>query len=394
MYGVMNILQVAPYFPPYLGGQEKHVSLLTSNLRDKGHEVKVLTSDYPPDETAQDREDLYRLPVLTRVLRNPIVSPRKEIIELFRWADVVHTHNTHASLSNIAALVGRYVETPMVLTCHGQFSFRNPVVDFIESLYTRSLGAATLQEMDRVVALSPADRDYLISLGVAPAAIDIIPNAIETPQLPPDSLVEKFQDRYNLHGREVILFIGPLLRRKSPETLIRAMPAIKKNHPNVVAVFVGDGEYLRTAKAKAQSLGLEDVVEFTGYLSEKKLLAAYRSGSILAFPSVSEGLPTTIMEGMFHELPVVATDLEPIRNWFEDYALLVDSEPDAFAGAISHLLSNDDLAERMGREGGEYVRRRFTWNRVSTEFEEVYHELVKGTGTSSQDAPRKSLEHS
>jgi len=47
----MNVLQVAPYFPPYQGGQEAHVQNLTTSLRDRGHTVKVLTSDYPPDET-------------------------------------------------------------------------------------------------------------------------------------------------------------------------------------------------------------------------------------------------------------------------------------------------------------------------------------------------------
>jgi len=374
----MNILQVAPYFPPYQGGQERHVERLTSHLRDDGHTVKILTSDYPPEITkSENHSDMVRLPVRQRFLRNPIVSPdREKIVELLTWADIAHTHNEHAFISNIVALMNYRVDTPMVLTCHGRLAFGSSAANLLEQVYNRTVGAATLRAMDRVIALSKSDKEYLNSLGVPTGRIDVVPNAIEPPESPTDAVVTEFQKRADIHDRDVILFVGPIVKRKSPETLLRAMPHILETHPDTVAMFVGKGDHLDALKNQAASLGLEETVRFTGYLPREKLHAAYRAGSVLAVSSVSEGLPTTIMEGMIHQLPVVATNLGPIRDWFDQHALLVESEPEAFAGAIRLLLSHEQMAAQLGAESAELVRSRLTWDRVASEVNRVYERIV------------------
>jgi len=374
----MNVLQVAPYFPPYQGGQEKHVKRLTSHLRSHGHSVKVLTSAYPPKITQEESgEDIFRLPVHSRVLRNPIVSPdRDTITELLEWADIAHTHNEHAFISNIVAMFSQRADTPVVLTCHGQLSFGSPVSDMIEQAYNRTVGAATLRAMDRVIALSESDKEYLTSLGTPPGDIEVVPNAIEPPDDPAETAVTEFRERTAIRDRDAILFVGPIVKRKSPETLLRAMARIVETHPDAVALFVGKGDHLQALKSEAASLSLGDAVQFTGYLPQKELLAAYESSSVLAVPSVSEGLPTTILEGMIHELPVVASNLGPIRDWFDRHALLVESDPKAFAGAIRLLLSQDRIATQLGAKGAELVQSRLTWDQVAAEITGVYRQLV------------------
>jgi glycosyltransferase involved in cell wall biosynthesis len=373
----MKILQVAPYFPPYQGGQERHVERLTSHLRERGHSVKVLTSDYPPEITTDDT-GVVRLPVHKRVLRNPIVSPQQEkIVGLLEWADIAHTHNEHAFISNLVAMLSQRVNTRMVLTCHGQLSFGSPVSDIIEQAYNRTIGAATLRAMDKVIALSESDKEYLSSLGTPERNIDIIPNAIEQPDAPTASVVTEFEQREGIGERDVILFVGPIVKRKSPETLLRAMAHVRDTHPDALAMFVGKGEYREEIESKASSLGMEEHVRFTGFLPREELLAAYQSASVLAVPSISEGLPTTIMEGMMHKLPVVATNLGPIQDWFDQHALLVESDPDAFAGAIRLLLSHDQMAQQLGESGADLVRSRLTWDQVATEIMHSYKQLVE-----------------
>jgi glycosyltransferase involved in cell wall biosynthesis len=320
---------------------------------------------------------MVRLPVRQRFLRNPIVSPdREKIVELLTWADIAHTHNEHAFISNIVALMNYRVDTPMVLTCHGRLAFGSSAANLLEQVYNRTVGAATLRAMDRVIALSKSDKEYLNSLGVPTGRIDVVPNAIEPPESPTDAVVTEFQKRADIHDRDVILFVGPIVKRKSPETLLRAMPHILETHPDTVAMFVGKGDHLDALKNQAASLGLEETVRFTGYLPREKLHAAYRAGSVLAVSSVSEGLPTTIMEGMIHQLPVVATNLGPIRDWFDQHALLVESEPEAFAGAIRLLLSHEQMAAQLGAESAELVRSRLTWDRVASEVNRVYERIV------------------
>ena len=145
----MNILQVAPYFPPYKGGQEEHVAKLADHLRANGHTVKVLTSDYPPEETPDEEPDIHRLTVQARLLRNPFVIPQTVILRLFRWADVAHTHNEHAFISNLAALAGTYTGTPTVLTAMD--SYRSAVYSLTPS-NQRTIGPSALTRSKRWIA--------------------------------------------------------------------------------------------------------------------------------------------------------------------------------------------------------------------------------------------------
>src|SRR5438552_3375641 len=142
----MKILQVSPYFAPYLGGQERHVQTLSRKLIERGHKVTVLTTNYPkgqPPTQFIDGIRIIRVPVRARVLRNPIAPAFLKQRELFEWADVVHVHNEHSFSANAAAHIRRRVPRPMVLTCHGQLRFNQKAADAFEQVYSRSLGLYT-----------------------------------------------------------------------------------------------------------------------------------------------------------------------------------------------------------------------------------------------------------
>lgn len=374
----MRILQVAPYFPPYPGGQERYVRALSQALAEQGHEVKVLTSKYPPDTDPTDTQgvEVIRVKPVARILRNPLLPKMLTREHLAEWADVVHCHNEHATSSNIVAYWKQRMDFPAVLTCHGQLRFGNKLADAVESIYSRTLGSWTLQQMDRVIALSRTDERFLVDLGVEDSRTRIIPNAVDSVPSRDDDAVRRFRDSYGLDSHPLILFVGPMLHRKAPQTLVRAMCDVTREHPDAKALFTGAGGALGECRKLAQDLDIGDRVIFTDHVTDEELDAAYHAASLLAFTSTSEGLPTTILEAMGAGLPVVAARLGPLEDWFSDVASIVEADPDAVAEGITSLLDDPEKRRSMSKAGERYVKERFTWERVSRDIVDVYESVL------------------
>jgi glycosyltransferase involved in cell wall biosynthesis len=80
----MKILQVSPYFPPHIGGQERYIFNLSKYLVKWGHEVHVITSNFPKTKEYEEIEGITveRQKVIMRPLRNPLCMHMTNIISL------------------------------------------------------------------------------------------------------------------------------------------------------------------------------------------------------------------------------------------------------------------------------------------------------------------------
>lgn len=362
----MKVVQVAPYYPPYPGGQERHVANLARRLVGRGHEVTVLTSDYPAGEPDETKEGVrvVRVPVRARVLRNPIVKGLEARRALLDGADVVHMHNEHAYTSWAASRLLEGGRVPQVLTCHGQLRFGNAALDAVERAYNATVGAGILKRMDRVVALSPTDERYLQGLGVDPARTTVVPNALEPPARLPPGAVASFRARHGLGEAPFLLFVGPLLKRKAPQLLVKALPAVLARHPDAKTVFLGEGDALPECRRLVARHGLSRSVLFPGRVPRDDLYAAYQGAAAFVITSGSEGLPTTLLEALHLGTPAVVSSLPAIADWFSDVAALVDPKTPALADALCGVLADPDAARAKAKAGMDLVATRFSWDAV------------------------------
>ena len=376
----MRILQFVPYFIPYNGGQERYVYNLSRHLVKMGHEVHVITSNYPESKEYEviDGITVERYRCLARPLRNPIVPSFLTINGRIKDFDVIHTHNEHSSAAMAAAYLRRKNNIPLVLTCHGQLRFGNIFADTFEKIYSRSIGRILLDTCDKIVTLSDSDKQYVSNLGVDDVKITILPNAID-----PDEL-ESFKPRdvsqkYNLDGKRIVLFVGPVIKRKGVEYLIRAIPKVSRGvRDEIIFVFTGSGDFIEEAKRLSRELKVGDKVLFTGLIDFEELIGFYRSSDIFVLPSMSEGLPTSILEAMYFSLPVITTDIPGVRDHFKDTALLVPpKDEDKLAETLIKLLGNDELRKRLSKSGEKLVRDKYTWDIVAKNYGEIYKNLME-----------------
>jgi glycosyltransferase involved in cell wall biosynthesis len=153
------------------------------------------------------------------------------------------------------------------------------------------------------------------------------------------------------NGKDVMLFVGRLIREKGPFELLKALELVRRNRDCHI-LFVGDGPMRSSLVEGARQSGLTGAVTFTGYLTGADLLAAYRSAKALVLPSWYEGFPTVVSEAMAEGLPIITTGIRGVRDQLTENvnALFVEPRnPVSLAGAIQRLLEDSDLCKEMGR---------------------------------------------
>ena len=237
----MKILQVAPYFIPYMGGQEKYVYNLSRHLVNNGHEVHVLTTNYPKSLKFEEIDGITveRQNVYLRPLRNPIAPGFIRFSKKIDEFDIVHMHNEYSFPVMLMAL-NKNKSAKYVLTNHiGKLIFENPFKDFFSEIYIKSMGKLIYNRSDAITVLSPQHKDLIVK--IAPEnqdKIKIISNAVDI------EILEKLDNDTSKEKQDIftILYVGQLIKRKGLKWLLMAIKLLKKENRNVKLIMVGDGE--------------------------------------------------------------------------------------------------------------------------------------------------------
>jgi len=378
----MRILHIAHYFLPHQGGEERYAYYLGQELIKAGHEVWVLTSSLPgcPSGETMDGIKVIRHRAVATILRNPITPGILLMPRHLPGFDLIHAQNEHSFVANAAVFLKRRLHLPLVITCSGRLVFGNPFADFVERLYSATLGKLTLNSADRVIALSLSEGRRLEKLGVKRKKVAVIPTGIDLHKWDRLSRADtsSFLNKYSLNNRRVILFTGGITERKGIIYLIQALPKIVARHPDAVCLFVGDGDYRGEAERLAEKLGQHDYVRFTGRVSDEDMALAYKSCNIYVLPSLAEGLPATILEAFAFSKLVVATDIDGTRDYFQDTALLVPPRnSEALASAIMKVLAEPETGLKMGEKGRHLVESNFTWQQHVADVLKLYEEVTR-----------------
>jgi len=149
---------------------------------------------------------------------------------------------------------------------------------------------------------------------------------------------------------------------------------------NTVLLIVGDGQERAAMERLAASLNLDTAsVRFLGFRSDvPDLLGA---SDVLLLPSLTEGLPLSVLEGMSHRLPIVATAVGGIPELVSDgtHGLLVPvGDPPTLAAAIERLACDGRLRESMGAAGLHRVESEFAFDAMALKYEDLYRSIMKG----------------
>ncbi len=206
----------------------------------------------------------------------------------------------------------------------------------------------------------------------------------ETPEL----LARAAELRAPFGDRQVVLFVGRLVYYKGADVLVRAFAAVSEaasaaGRPAPQLVMIGRGPLEPELREMASGAGLGDRVTFVSGVDDDELAAWYHAADLFVLPSVarSEAFGLVQIEAHSAGLPVVSTNLTtgvPYANLDGVTGLTVPvNDAHALAEAISRLLGDDELRQRLGRQALERATTQFTIPAMCDAVMEAYGEAIE-----------------
>jgi glycosyltransferase involved in cell wall biosynthesis len=235
----------------------------------------------------------------------------------------------------------------------------------------RCYEASEYRGFDRVVVSNSGDLAELRELdSTLPFAI--VPIGFEASDYAPDPAASVDRSRIIFHGA---MSYAPNVR--AVEFLAqRVLPRVRAARPEAHLVIVG-----RDPAPRVLALEALDGVHVTGGVDDMR---AWLTGSrVWAGPFLDgTGIKTKLLEAMATDLPCVVTPLghRGLDDVTSGEQLLVGSTEDELAEHLIRVLGDDELARRLGRTGGDYVRPRYDWPAVGRGYERLYEEVLAEHG--------------
>ena len=236
-----------------------------------------------------------------------------------------------------------------------------------------------LERVSAVHCVSASTARDAVALGLDPSKV-----VVTRPALDPDLFSPGAGS-----GREElgVVMVGWLRWEKGYEYALEAVRRLLDDGVPVRLEIVGDvpperrgsrDERARILEAMAD-LGIEDRVHLHGAASSDGVARHLRSADVMLHASLTEGLPTAVVEAMATCLPVVATDVGGVREAVDDGVeglVVPPRDPGALAGALVRLHRDPALRRRMGQAGRSRVHTGFTFEDEHGAFERMYREVV------------------
>jgi glycosyltransferase involved in cell wall biosynthesis len=356
----------------HLGGVQQGVKNLFRSLDPERYQpiACALENDGTVGrEIAQDGFEVIVLGLKGKAARPRIIYELARLMQR-RGIDIVHGSAYHPSLfSRVAGLLAR---APILINHeHGIVHHRRTHRAFINHW----LGRLTQAQ----IAVSQAVRRQMISwYHLDPKKVEVIYNGVRPEFFQVTALREASRRSLGLSPEtRVVGIVARLHLEKGFDTLFGAMEGVKSSYPLKVLI-AGTGPHEEDIRDMAARRGLADKVDFLGYLRDiPELLAAM---DVFVLPSLKEGFSNSILEAMAAGLPLIATELEPIREAVEPGVsglLFPPRDSEALGRCLAQVLADPDLASKLGRAAQARVAEHFTIDRFGRRIQNLYDRLVR-----------------
>ena len=226
--------------------------------------------------------------------------------------------------------------------------------------------------------VAEAQRSYLVDgLHCPSEKVRVIHNGVEL------ALFDERPDRRLLAefgveaGAPVVAIVAALRLEKDHRTLLHAAHLLLNELPRVHIVIVGDGSIRNDLETLSAELGIASNVHFAGARSD--IAQILRAIDVFTLSSVKETFPIAVLEAMACARPVVCTDVGGISEVVEDGVsgyLVPPQDPTQLAARLKELLSNPEVARRMGHAGRRRIEAEFSLERSVGATERAIEEIV------------------
>ena len=351
------------------GGQNQAL-LLVQGLRARGHAAELVALRGSPLAERAQAAGVRVHQVGGRAARLQAALLLRKLLDQTRY-DLVHCHDAHGLTA--AWLAGVHKHAPVVASRRVAYpASRKP------------FALARYRSAQRIIAVSRFVREGVLASGLPGEWVEVVYDGVEVPRLPEPEERLAARRRWvvpDASDRALLGCVGYLLPEKAQDLLIRALPLVRERYPGCRLVLAGDGPCRRRLERLALQLGVGEVVEFAGLVSD--VSQVYRALDVFLFPSLAEPLGSSLLAAMACGLPAVALARGAVPEIVEDgrNGLLVPApDPALIAAAVVRLLEDSALAARLGAAARGTIERRFSAGRMVEDTLALYDRVCGESG--------------
>ncbi len=288
--------------------------------------------------------------------------------------DIIHTHLLRADL--FGGLAGKLAGRRVVSTVYAYGDYRRA--------YRRGwkdwwLDRASTLFADKFISVCQAIKDDLVSrVGISPERIQVIHTGMD-PVEPNESAVSKRRAELGITPGEKVVLVGARLSyEKGVDCFLRAVKVLVDRGVTARFIVAGGGPMDRELHDLARTLGVEDRVQWLGFVTDLEVLM--KLSSVVVIPSYCEGLPNVALEAFAMGRPVVASrvggliDLETMDP--QAILLSTSNSPEDLADKIGTVLSDSSLASAVAEHGRHIIEQRLSTEHVARRYEELYRRIT------------------
>lgn len=401
----MRIAFIHPRFPSAEGTGATHsATQIVTGLAKNDHDIRVYCPELPED--VSESSDLV-LKHLSGHSRHPHTSTRlnKEVtarLEELREFDVVHSYLTPLlpSIARVgedsdvktAVTLNAYggtcakndllylnkeqcqsKSTGKCLNCIARTGFENDDHGFLYrtagklfSLRLINDGESRLENVDAFRAPSAHVRSNYVQFGYDHDKISVIPHPIDDDFRVPHQ--SDFTEPFEL------LYVGALAKHKGVERLLPILSELNRSETEFELTVVGLGGMEQTLREQAETLGVEDAVDFAGFVPNKELPGVYARHDLFVFPVLwEEPLARVYLESLATGTPIITTEYGAISEIIGDGGVTVEGSVQSFVHGIRKVVDNGRFGELS--EGARSKSDDYQLDNVVSRIETMYEEI-------------------
>ncbi|MCB9882764.1 MAG: glycosyltransferase [Planctomycetes bacterium] len=390
----LRIVRVLPFWHPRYGGSVTHARRMTQKLAERGHEIRVVTSNLgfegerPVDRWFEEGPYLVRM-VRTwpwqRVPPYGMKATRRPMLGAMSGADLVLSNLGLTLLGDYVRSAAKKAKVPYVYSAEGALCPVRLEVKarrkkfFLPLVEHRVLGAA-----EALHAMNEKERDDYLEQGARENRIFMVPNGIELADRIHSTERYEAREALGLTDERVLLYLGRVTPLKGLDLLIQGMSyALWNDLVLLVAGPCDPGERERIVSL-ATTCGLmagdRPRVRFLGLVDDEGRRRAFAASDVFCLTSRSEGLPVAPLEAAAAGLPLLVTDACHLQAVTDDGGgVTIEPEPSPIRDALTWIFAERGRAAWMGARARSSVAVHHSLDTVADRLEAIYLHVVQGS---------------
>jgi len=368
-------------FPPDIRVEKEARALLKN-----GHEVTLVSLL----SGSLHSEEIYNEMQILRTRRKPSIRVRFDFVYNYmrrfltsvikeKQFDVIHVHDL--ACVSTCLNVGRRFEIPVVADLHENYPELKKDCNKKLSILKLPFRIITpvwrwkfhekrvLQNVYKIITvIDEAKEHYVKDCDIPPEKITVLINTVDTETFKVNSESEPIENKYFK-----ISYIGGFGPHRGIDTVIRAMPIIIKNAPDVKFMLVGGKGskiYWNMIEKLIHEYNLENNIIVTGWIDFSKVPSYTAESNVCLIPHIKTGhtdttIPHKLFQAMFLKKPVIVSNCKPLERIVNECncgLVFPSGDHEKLAKAVLKLYNNRELARKLGENGRKATENKYNWD--------------------------------